>query len=121
MSPRRPSSPRSERSKARTGTSDKARGLDGHMDAATVGRHDDGDLSAILPIELAQCGLPVAPHHPGGRATWGAVYESMGHRATTCAHAGIERSRSMSQSAPLTRPARSSDSVEGRSVGRPRR
>ena len=31
--------------------------LDGHMDAATVRRHHDGDHPAILPIELAQAGL----------------------------------------------------------------
>jgi hypothetical protein len=31
--------------------------LDRHMDAATVRRHDDGDLALILPIELAQDGL----------------------------------------------------------------
>jgi len=31
--------------------------LDRHMDAATVRRHDDGDLAAILSIETAQAGL----------------------------------------------------------------
>jgi hypothetical protein len=31
--------------------------LDRQMDAATVRRHDDGDLALVLPIELAQGGL----------------------------------------------------------------
>ena len=35
--------------------------LDGHVDAATVRRHDDGDLATILPIELAQAGLLALP------------------------------------------------------------
>ena len=35
--------------------------IDGHMDAPTVRRHDDGDLATILPIELAQAGLLALP------------------------------------------------------------
>ena len=42
--------------------------LDGHMDAATVRRHHDGDHPAILPIELAQAGLQHAAFRPVGRA-----------------------------------------------------
>src|SRR5688500_13804525 len=40
--------------------------LDGHMDAATVRRHHDGDHPAILPIELAQAGLQHAAFRPVG-------------------------------------------------------
>jgi len=29
------------------------------VDAPTICRGDDSDSAAILPIELAQCGLPV--------------------------------------------------------------
>ena len=64
MRPRRPSSPRSERSKREEGYVGEAGRLDGHVDAASVGRRDDGDPTAILPIEMAQCGLLVTPHHP---------------------------------------------------------
>lgn len=34
--------------------------LERHVDAAPIRRHDDGDLAAILPIEMAQAGLPGA-------------------------------------------------------------
>ena len=31
--------------------------FDGHLDAAAVGRHDDGDMAAVLTIQIEQCGL----------------------------------------------------------------
>jgi hypothetical protein len=58
-----------ERAKKREGryVCETAR-LDRHMDAATVRRHDDGDLAVILPIELAQDGLRSADAARRGRA-----------------------------------------------------
>jgi hypothetical protein len=41
---------------------------DRHMDAATIGRHDDGDGTAVLAIELGQCGLRSAISARQGRA-----------------------------------------------------
>jgi hypothetical protein len=38
------------------------------MDTAAVRRHDDGDLTVILPIELAQAGLRSADAARRGRA-----------------------------------------------------
>jgi hypothetical protein len=58
-----------ERAKKREGryVGETAR-LDRHMDTAAVRRHDDGDLTVILPIELAQAGLRSADAARRGRA-----------------------------------------------------
>jgi hypothetical protein len=44
----------------------KAVRLDRHVDAAAIARHDDGDRSAVLAIELAQFGLQTG--HPPERS-----------------------------------------------------
>jgi len=42
----------------------ETRAVQGHLDAPTVRRHDDGDLAAIPAIEQTQCGLPALPGRP---------------------------------------------------------
>ena len=53
----------------------ETRAVQGHLDAPTVRRHDDGDLAAIPAIEQTQCGLPALPGRPGrfAQSTGGTV------------------------------------------------
>jgi len=42
--------------------------FDGHLDAATIGRHDDDHVAAVLTIQIEQHVLRVAlPRTPSGR------------------------------------------------------
>jgi len=43
-------------------------GVDRHLDTTTIRRHDDGDFSAVLTIQIEQHVLRVAlPRTPSGR------------------------------------------------------
>jgi hypothetical protein len=56
--------PRKRAQEFEEGYVEEAGGFDGHMDATTIARDDDGNASTILPIETTQAGLPVMPHRP---------------------------------------------------------
>ena len=56
--------PRKRAKQVEEGYVEEAGRLDGHVDATTIVRDDDGDASTILPIETTQAGLPVTLHRP---------------------------------------------------------
>lgn len=102
-------------------------GIDRDVHAPAIRRDDDGDLAAISGLEPAQSGLHVRRQ---GSCSVSAVYQGSATRqpwpkvlpgGAAAAHAGMTRSRSISQSVLRLRSSRSSGSVDGRSVGRPSR
>ena len=105
-------------------------GIERHLDTATIGRHDDGDLSTILSVEHARWGLPGAG--PERRAAVRCAQSSRLDQSVNAlrdvggTHAGMPldavRSRSTSQSPDdEARRARSMGSRAGSVDGRPRR
>ena len=48
-------------------------GVDRHLDTATIRRHDDGDFSAVLTIQIEQHGLALRFPGPLGRGGSGSL------------------------------------------------
>ena len=123
ISPRRPSSPGSERRSSRRDTSERPAGSMGTWMRRPSVVTTTATLPTILSIEPTQSGLPVTRHRPGPDD----VSRSLRGRSASCNPSPITlrhrpQTASISQSAPLlTRLGRSSGSVDGRSVGRPSR
>ena len=74
-------------------------GVDRHLDTTTIRRHDDGDFSAVLTIQIEQHGL--ALHFPGAV---GPRWFGQSSRLPPCVNR-TRRSRSVQRSLQLDVPA----------------